>query len=409
MSHAAMITSVEDWLVDQALGSPHIVDMYRELCVRLSGIGIPITRSMISWPTLHPLIEVEAAIWKHDQNVVLRQFPHRQTESEEWQRSPMKHLLDSRQVLMRRRLAGPQAMVDFPLLQDLVEEGYTDYLAMATEFAVPSPPNEHRRTGILISWACERESGFSDEDIVALRRIQRAFAVACRTVIQAQIANNITETYLGGHAARQVLAGHIRRGDGVTTRAVILYSDLRESTRLAETLDGDAYLALLNDYYECAAGAAIEAGGEVLDFIGDAVLTIFPLGEDRAYDEAIRAASHAVQAALALGEAANHRRRQASLPDFRFGVSASVGEVMFGNIGVPSRLSFSVIGPAVNAAARIEKLTKTVAAPALATAEIAETCPECWQSIGPHRLEGMNRPVELYRLRTELPQQAAVA
>lgn len=406
MSHAAMITSVEDWLVDQALGSPSIVDMYREVCVRLSSIGIPVARSMISWPTLHPLIEVETAMWMRGQNVVLEQYPHRKEESEEWLASPLKHLLDSGLDLMRRRLTGPQALIDFPLLETLASEGYTDYLAMATEFNMPTPGPGNDKTGIMISWASDRRSGFSDEDIVALRRIQRGFAVACRTVIQARIANNITETYLGRHAAAQVLAGNIRRGDGSTTKAVILYSDLRGSTMLAETLDGDTYLALLNDYYECSASAAIDAGGEVLDFIGDAVLSVFPLTETISYDDAIRAASQSVQDALSRSATVNRKRREQGLTEFRFGISASVGEVMFGNIGVPTRLTFSVIGPAVNAAARIEKLTKTIQTQALATAAIAQACPDCWQSIGPHRLDGMAVPVELYRLREMEPLHA---
>lgn len=409
MSHAAMITSVEDWLTDQALGSPSIVDMYREVCVRLSTIGIPVARSMISWPTLHPLIEIETAIWKRDQNVVLAQYPHREKESEEWQKSPLKHLLDSGLDLMRRRLSGPQALIDFQLLEKLASEGYSDYLAMVTEFTVPTPGPDDDKTGILISWASDRSSGFSDEDIVALRRIQRSFAVACRTVIQAQIAANITETYLGRHAAEQVLAGNIRRGDGSTTKAVIVYSDLRGSTNLAETLDGDTYLALLNDYYECSASAAIDAGGEVLDFIGDAVLAVFPLTQSVSYDDAIRAASKSVQDSLARCATVNRSRRDRGLLEFRFGISASVGKVMFGNIGVPTRLTFSVIGPAVNAAARIEKLTKTIQSPALATAAIAQACPDCWQSIGPHRLDGMKLPVELYRLREDETMHAAVA
>ncbi|AXS42035.1 adenylate/guanylate cyclase domain-containing protein [Breoghania sp. L-A4] len=409
MSHAAMITSVEDWLTDQALGSPSIATMYREVCVRLSVIGIPIARSMITWPILHPLIKIETALWRRDQNVVLEQYPHREKESEEWQRSPLKHLLDAGQVLMRRRLSGPEALIDFPLLADLAEQGYTDYLAMVTEFTVPRMGKDQHETGILISWASDRPSGFSDEDIIALRRIQRGFAVACRTVIQARIANNITETYLGRHAAEQVLAGNIRRGDGITTKAVILYSDLRDSTKLAETLDHDDYLALLNDYYECSASAAIDAGGEVLAFIGDAVLSVFALSETMVYEDAIRAASLSVQDAIARGDAVNRTRRETGLAPFRFGVSASVGEVMLGNIGVPTRLTFSVIGPAVNAAARIEKLTKTVGAQALATAAIAAVFPDCWQSIGPHRLDGMATPVELYRLREDMSYQAAVA
>ncbi len=395
MSHDALINSVEEWLVDQALGSPSIVKMYEEVCERLFLIGIPVTRSIVSWPTLHPLIEVETVIWRQGQSVVMEQHHHREEETEEWLRSPLKHLLDSNLDLMRRRLTGPQAMVDFPLLEDLRQEGYTDYLAMATEFQIPRADDE-MPSGIIISWSSDRSDGFSDADIAALQRIQRSFAVACRTVIQARIAANITETYLGKYAGGEVLAGQIRRGDGVTTKAVILYSDLRDSTALAETMDGDDYLSLLNDYYECSASAAIDAGGEVLDFIGDAVLSIFPLSGSFTFETAIKAASTAVSDAIARKKELNRRRRADGQTEIRFGMSCSVGHVMFGNIGVPTRLTFSVIGPAVNAAARIEKMTKGMIADALATEPIASICPDNWRTIGHHSLDGLSRPTELF-------------
>lgn len=409
MSHDALITSLEDWLVDQALGSPRIVQMYREVCEALFSIGVPVARSMLSWPTLHPLIEVEAAIWRRGQNVVLEQFAHREQKSDQWNLSPFKHLVESGSDVLRRRLAGPTAVVDFPLLQDMAADGFTDYLAMITRFDAAAPASTGKKAGIIISWASDRAGGFTDSDILALRRIQRGFAVACRTAIQANIATNITETYLGKHAGREVLAGNIRRGDGATTRAVILYSDLRESSTLAETLPGDEYLALLNDYFDCTAGSAIDAGGEVLDFIGDAVLAIFPLAEEEDSSIAIRAANEAVNDAIQRRHAVNARRRKQGLTQIQFGLSASLGEVMFGNIGVPSRLSFSVVGPAVNAAARIEKLTKELGSPALATEAVARLCPQSWESIGLHRLKGIERAIELYRWREDEQIRAAVA
>ncbi|PTW59139.1 adenylate cyclase [Breoghania corrubedonensis] len=409
MSHDALITSLEDWLVDEALGTPSIVQMYREVCEALFSIGVPVARSMLSWPTLHPLIEVEAAIWKKGQNVVLEQFAHRERKAEEWNLSPFKHLVESGSDVLRRRLAGPTAVVDFPLLQDMAGQGYTDYLAMITRFDSAASSSVGKKAGIIISWASDRAGGFTDSDILALRRIQRGFAVACRTAIQANITTNITETYLGKHAGREVLAGNIRRGDGATTRAVILYSDLRDSSTLAETLAGDEYLALLNDYFDCTAGSAIEAGGEVLDFIGDAVLAIFPLAEAEDNARAIRAASDAVNGAIERRVVVNAKRRKHGLHEIHFGLSASLGEVMFGNIGVPSRLSFSVVGPAVNAAARIEALTKDLHAMALATDTVAKFCPQSWQSIGPHRLKGMEHPVELYRWNEDAVASAAVA
>ncbi|WP_321344534.1 adenylate/guanylate cyclase domain-containing protein [Breoghania sp.] len=409
MSHDALITSLEDWIIDQALGTPNILEMFRDVCETLYSIGVPVSRSMLSWPTLHPLIEVEAAIWRRGQAVLLEQFAHRDQKSDEWNLSPFKHLVDSGSSVLRRRLTGQNALTDFPLLKKLAADGFTDYLAMMTGFDSASTQPIGKKAGILISWTSDRANGFTDSDIQALRRIQRGFAVACRTAIQASITTNITETYLGKHAGREVLAGNIRRGDGATTRAVILYSDLRGSSTLAETMPADAYLCLLNDFFDCTAGSAIDAGGEVLDFIGDAVLAIFPLASDEDCPDAVRAANAAVSDAMERHRAVNMKRRRKGQPDFQFGLSASLGEVMFGNIGVPSRLSFSVVGTAVNAAARIEDLTKNLKAPALATAAVASLEPQNWESIGPHRLKGMEQPVELFRWREDEMENAAVA
>ncbi len=409
MSHDALITSLEDWIIDQALGTPNILEMFRDVCETLYSIGVPVSRSMLSWPTLHPLIEVEAAIWRRGQAVLLEQFAHRDQKSDEWNLSPFKHLVDSGSSVLRRRLTGQNALTDFPLLKKLAADGFTDYLAMMTGFDSASTQPIGKKAGILISWTSDRANGFTDSDIQALRRIQRGFAVACRTAIQASITTNITETYLGKHAGREVLAGNIRRGDGATTRAVILYSDLRGSSTLAETMPADAYLGLLNDFFDCTAGSAIDAGGEVLDFIGDAVLAIFPLASDEDCPDAVRAANVAVSDAMERHRAVNMKRRNKGQPEFQFGLSASLGEVMFGNIGVPSRLSFSVVGTAVNAAARIEDLTKNLKAPALATAAVASLEPQNWESIGPHRLKGMEQPAELFRWREDEMENAAVA
>ncbi|MDJ0932560.1 MAG: adenylate/guanylate cyclase domain-containing protein [Breoghania sp.] len=362
-------------------------------------------RSMLSWPTLHPLIEVEAAKWNRGQNVVLEQFAHRDQKSDEWNHSPFKHLVDSGSDVLRRRLAGNQAVINFPLLQDMATRDYTDYLAMITRFDAATAPTTPKKAGIIISWASDRAGGFTNSDIQALRRIQRGFAVACRTAIKASIATNITETYLGKQAGREVLAGNIWRGDGATTNAVILYSDLRKFSTLAETLPGDEYLTLLNDYFDDTAGSAIEEGGEVLDFIGDAVLAIFPLAGDEDNASAARPASRAVSKAIERRYEINADRRKKGLDEITFGLSASLGEVMFGNTGVPSRLSFSIVGPAVNAAARIETLTKDLNA----TDAVARFCPDSWESIGLHRLKGIGRPVELYRWREDEVTRAAVA
>jgi len=405
-SQSTLVGSIAEWLVDQALGSPDIVDMFAETCKRLYAVGVPVSRAMVTWPTLHPVVEIESATWRRGQKVSFEQIYHKAEMTENWLNSPFKYLLDTDSQVMRRHLAGPGKMLDFKVLESFAAQGFTDYLAMATEFDMPSTRDEHDPRGLLVSWTTDREGGFTDDDIWALRRVQRRFAVACKTVIQSRIARNIADTYLGKSASRRVLGGQIRRGDGETTRAVVLYSDLRRSTQLAETMPRDAFIAHLNNYFDCVAGAAIAAGGEVLDFIGDAVLAIFPLDNglnpeadvksSADCNEVVRNATAAVAEAMSRADIACMERQRTGLPNLEFGIALSIGEVMFGNIGVSERLTFSVIGPTVNEVARIEKLTKRVKRPVLATRDVVASAPEYWESVGHHDLAGLDQPVELF-------------
>jgi adenylate cyclase len=381
--------SLEDWLLDNALKAVVLDDLVDGLARRVLATGIPVRRCSVAWSILHPLFDAESITWTRGDGPMLSQFPHAQKEREAWSRSPIRHMLANGLDALRRRLAGPLAELDFPLCEELAAVGDTDYLAFTIRFDIPKIVDEDR--GIVVSWTTDRPGGFTDREVAILGRLNRPLAITCRAALLARIANNIAETYLGRRAGGDVLAGRIRRGDGHTIRAVIWYSDLRGSTALAERLAPDAYITLLNRYFECTAGTVMEAGGEVLDFIGDAVLGVFPVVDGASVETAATAAAEAADAAVAriapVTEAA---------PALDFGVALAVGDVMFGNIGIPSRLSFSVIGSTVNAVARIEKMTKQVGTPVLATERVASTAPAAWRAVGTFPLDGFGAPVPLY-------------
>ena len=204
------------------------------------------------------------------------------------------------------------------------------------------------------------------------------------------------------------LNGEIRLGDGKETKAVVWYSDLRESTALADTMSGEDFIRLLNVYYNCTAGPVIEAGGEVLDFIGDGVLAIFPYESEVDRENAVRAGTNALLASKKAQKAINQTRRAEGLIPIRYGVGLNTGSVMFGNIGVPERLTFSVIGPTVNEVSRIETMTKAVETGVLTTGTIAAHNPDLWISKGFHRLHGISHEIELFTLK-ELEGQDFIA
>jgi adenylate cyclase len=407
MAESSLISQITDWLVDQSLGEPDIVELFEGVCNRLRAIGVPVSRAMLMWSTLHPLFQAESVMWKRGEPPEFGQFAHQDVVTEQWLRSPMHQMINESIPLIRRRLVGPGVIHDFGITKDLAEEGYTDYLVMGTDLFSRAAYSNRERRGIFVTWASDRPGGFTDDDLAALQRIQRRLAIACKTVIQSRISRNIAEAYLGRATGQRVLNGSIRLGDGEHTRALVWYSDLRGSTRLAETMPSAAFLELLNLYFECSARPAIAAGGEVLAFIGDAVLAIFPIEKESELPDLTRRVTAALNESLILTDRINAERVAASHEPIRYGVGLNVGTVMYGNIGVPERLAFSAIGPTVIEVARIEKLTKTVGTRVLATRQVASIEPGLWRTVGAHRLEGVGEPQELFGFRDEPARKAA--
>jgi len=400
MISMADIDGIEDWLIGQALGTPNMADMFGEMCVRLRACNVPVDRAMLAWSTLHPLIEAEIAFWESGSDVQHERITHAEEETEDWLQSPVRAVLVSGEPLLRRRLVNANAPLDFPLLKTLSETGYTDYMVMPTEFEIPAIPNDFATTGIIVSWASKDEDGFSDDALTAIQYIQKRLALAARATIEGQITKTIAETYLGKIAGNKVLNGQIRHGDGQTVDAVIFFSDMRNSTAIAELLGPDAYLNYLNTYFEATAGAVLDQGGEVLDFIGDAVLGVFPIG-DNGLDAAVRTAIDTADDSRERLKALN--ADPALAHPLKAGIALSVGSVMFGNIGVAHRLTFSVIGQTVHAAARIESLTKTVATDVLMTEDIARLAGSRSRPVGSFELSGFTDPQPLFALDPAAP------
>ncbi len=313
MSHTTFTAEIVDWLIRKALGDPDITALFETLCKRLHAVGLPLDRASLSWPTLHPLFRSEQVFWRRDAGTQFEQYIHANAGNEKWLRSPLYHVVYHGMPHLRRRLAGEGALVDFDVLEEFRDQGFTDYLVTASRFRIAEVDDfGGGKPGMIASWATKRPGGFTDDDLEALKRIQSVFAVACRSAVQKRVTANIANAYLGPTAGWRVLSGDIRRGDGERIHAVVWYSDLRGSTRLSDTMDPDDYLALLNRYFECAATPVIENGGEILNFIGDGVLAIFPVGDDCGGAAArAEAAVRARGTALRRGERRGHTGRGA--------------------------------------------------------------------------------------------------
>lgn len=400
------VDALSDWLMEQALSEPNLDDLVEGCNRRLHGAGIPVSRSIITSPILHPLYRSFTVVWTFKGGVETKYHVHDSVNREAWQASPLRYILRHRLPLLRRQLVGENAVLDFPVLEELVEDGMTDYLC----YLVPFGENENVDfskdefgQGIIGSWATERAAGFSDNDLRALNRVQQRLAVAIKMRVKDIIAGNILETYLGQGAGKKVLNGQIKRGDGERIYSVIWYSDLRGSTTLADTMPGDEYIHLLNRYFECTANAVLDHQGEVLRFPGDAVLGIFPINEQTDSSQACTNALKAATSAFERLDALNQERAEVKDAPLDFGIGLHVGQVLFGNIGVPNRLEFSVIGPAMNETARLEALTKDLDADIL-TSEVfvnhlkdghCKTIGQC-KLLGEHLLHGIDKPMNVY-------------
>ncbi len=384
-----LIDEVAEWLMSRALGRAEAETLLAECGERLRAAGVPVARAQIAFPTLHPVLRAMSFTWTAGGEAVPLGIEH-EGGVERLRATPQFHMIRTKLPHLRRRLVGPEAQHDFPILGELAAEGYTDYLAFAVAF------DETFEDGVIGSWASDRPDGFSDRHLRALLRIQRRLAVAFKLVIKQQITENVLHTYLGREAGGRVLAGHIRRGDHVEIPAVVWFGDLRNSTRMSETMAVEDYLAMLNDYFECAAGAVRAEDGEVLLLLGDAVLAIFRF--DEALGDADRAAARALRAArdaLARLDRLNRERAAAGRELLAQGIALHVGRVMYGNIGVPERLQFTVIGPAVNEVARLEALTKSLGRTILASRAFADLAPGAWHSLGRPDQPGVPNPLEV--------------
>jgi adenylate cyclase len=389
---AALIDRTADWLMEQALGQTTLEDLFGGCCERLLGAGIPLSRAHITFRVLHPLYEAMAMTWLRGRAVESASYVHREGEEppEPFASGPLWHMVQTHLPFFRRRLTGDEAIVDFPALAELRDAGATDYLGYLVYFG--GGP----RDGIAGFWTTDRPSGFREQDIRDLLRIQQRLSVASKIRIREQIALNVATAYLGPDAGRRVLAGQIQRGDGETIHAVIWYSDLRGSTGMADALPPDDYIRTLNDYFGCAGGAVLAQDGEIVAFIGDAVLAIFPV--DQTPDATTRACERALaacrEAQIRLA-AVNLRRKQKGKDQLTFGLALHLGDVLFGNIGLPERVSFSIIGSTVNEVARLEALTKELGRQILATRAFADHTSIKWDNLGRHQLRGVGAPLEI--------------
>jgi adenylate cyclase len=369
-----------------------------ELCERLVAHGLPLCRTTFHIRTLHPLILTTGFFWRPDgEGPKQNHREHGVQASPAYLNSPVRIVYEERRAV-RRRLDAPGARLDFPILEELKAEGVTDYLA------IPAPFSDGRAACITMS--TDRPGGFTEAEVAELHGLVPLVGLVLEVQATRQMARTILETYLGPRTGARVLRGQIKRGDAEAIQAVLWYCDLRGFTQLADSRGSDQLLTLLNGYFERMTAPVVRHGGEVLKFMGDAMLAIFPLDQEADTPLSCGAALEAAEEALAAMREFNRSRTAAGDPPLKFGIALHVGEVVYGNIGAPDRLDFTVIGPAVNEVARLEALCKALDRELVVSEAFVGCgggCSARLQSLGVHALRGVRRPEEVFTLSDREP------
>jgi adenylate cyclase len=386
-----------DWLARASLAGHDEADILATACRRLRQGGLPVARGFAGVELIHPLLEGEIFHWSAVDDRVLRTSLDRFDRDEsEWLSSPLYCLHANGADYLRRRLGDSYRPGEFPLVDRLMAEGVTDYLALLGRFQGTHAIGERDET--FVTFAADDPEGFTDAQVALLRRLTPHIVGALRGATGRRTAYAMMECYLGGDAGRRVLRGGIERGVAEEIDAALWFSDLRGFTTLADTIAAHDLIPMLNAYADCQVTAIHAHGGEVLKFMGDGILAIFPR---QRLDDACGAALNAAVAAFAGVNEVNRDRARGDEPRTSLYLGLHVGSVFYGNIGSAERLDFTVVGPSVNETNRIASMCKPLESDLLISAEFARAAPHQAHrlaALGRFALRGVRQPQMLYTL-----------
>jgi adenylate cyclase len=380
--------AVLDWLVKDTRNERYLDNIFVELCQRLERGGLPLARAAMFLETHNPQWLGARILWRRGlDKAEMRPFDFDTRETDAFLLSPAAAIRGGTAEVRARLDVTEPADDAYPLYDELRRDGLTDYVAWPFEFTLGK---RH-----FITFATDRPGGFAEEELALLSDLLPVLANVTDVRLKNRLARTLLDTYVGPHAGEAILAGATRRGTGFTVEAAIVIVDMRGFTAISDLWPRDDVIALLNDYFDALSDPVERHGGEILKFMGDGLLAIFP-------DDARGAISAVADICRAMA-ALNLRRVAEGRDPLGYGVGVNYGDVMYGNIGSRTRLDFTVIGPAVNIASRLETLTKEVPARALFSAAfVAQTgCGEGLKLLGSFPLRGVGRPLDVYTFAEE--------
>jgi adenylate cyclase len=380
-------SDVMHWLTNDTRDQRFIDNIFAELCVRLQRAGIPVTRATLHLLIYHPQWLGARIMWADGmREAEIARVDYDVRERSEFIGSPASEIYDGATEVREKLERDPALGRKHALYDELRANGLTDYVAWPMYHTLGK---RH-----IVTFATDRVGGFDDAHIAGLKELLPTLALVSEIRMKNRLARTLLETYVGSHAGELILAGATRRGSGTTVRAAIMICDLRDFTRISDNWPRDDVIELLNDYFDAISEPVARHGGEILKFMGDGLLAIFPLTQPSACANLLHAVTEARQAMAVL----NERNGSIGREPLNYGVGVHVGDVMYGNIGSRTRLDFTVIGPAVNMASRLEALTKQLERKVLLSRAFADLVERDFdlERVGEYPVRGFSDPIELF-------------
>ena len=380
-------TTSLDWLVNETRNERYIDNLLVQLCDRLRDEGIPVSRATMHFRTHHPQWLGARLLWRTGMTEAkITTFDYGTENTPQFLRSPVNEIFSGATEVRKdiEALRPGDGHVEF--YDDLKREGVTEYIAWPMEHTLGK---RH-----IVTFASDRPGGFLEEHVNYLKDLLPALTLVTEIRLKNIMARTLLQTYVGPHASEQILAGATTRGSGATVEAAILICDLRDFTTISDHWPRDDVIELLNGYFDAMSEPIEKHGGEILKFMGDGMLAIFPLSNPEACENLLQA----IKTAEALMVELNAESKRKGREVLRYGIGVHVGEVMYGNIGSRRRLDFTVIGPAVNVASRLESLTKEIKRPVLLSRAFVEMAgqEDEMDSLGAFPLRGLGEPVDVF-------------
>jgi adenylate cyclase len=363
------LSSTLAWLVDLAAETAGTDALLAGLGAHLVADGVPLAGGALTLDVPHPLIAKRTWLWRAASGEVIEALGF----------AP----------------GGPPALLLTGAANTNSANAGREWLTSIAKGEVHEDRVGPTQDGPSLAWIGPRP--FTRQEIDQLRQAARFAAAPLAVLATRATLTAALEAYLGKRSAARVLAAPLRRAVGETIQAALLYADLRGFTALSEASPPAVVIAALDAWFDRIAGAVHAFGGEVLKFMGDGILAIFPVA-GRTPRDACNAALRAVSAARAGMMHLDAERGRQGLPPLPFGAALHLGEMLWGNIGAADRLDFTAIGSAVNLVSRLEGLCKPLGKTVLISGALAGQTETPLIPLGTHELRGIATPCAVFTL-----------